>query len=254
MSEQLLHCHYMHASIHQARSECVPQCMPRHAVDSRVSTCPSKARLQIDKRFSGLEIVENEFAHVLNVGRGIAEKLVQSRGRVQIRSSTCWLLHILLQEEVAVAVIVWSRGNRAVEDDDLPRVFAVSGPVRKSFAIRVSGFGEAHPIGLHLIREAAIFGAPLGAGSRIERAEDVFEFVGMVGVAYADFDVVGRGGKREEITLNGNAGVDVIFHPEPIAVDQELVGEECGCVDRFFVIRRVKILLRFAGAQAEFPK
>ena len=62
MSEQLLHCHYVHASIHQARSECVPQRMPRHAVDSRLSTCPSKARLQIDKRFSGLEIVENEFA------------------------------------------------------------------------------------------------------------------------------------------------------------------------------------------------
>jgi hypothetical protein len=62
MSEQLLHCHYVHPSIHQARSERVTQRMSRHAVDSRLSTCPSKARLQIDKRFSGLEIVENEFA------------------------------------------------------------------------------------------------------------------------------------------------------------------------------------------------
>src|SRR5258707_12123614 len=36
--------------------------MPRHAVDSCPSTCPAEAHLQINKRFSGLEIVENEFA------------------------------------------------------------------------------------------------------------------------------------------------------------------------------------------------
>jgi hypothetical protein len=45
-----------------SRSECMPLRMPRQAVDSCLSTRPSKARLQIDKRFSGLEFVEKRIS------------------------------------------------------------------------------------------------------------------------------------------------------------------------------------------------
>ena len=57
-----LDCHYIHAAIHQARSECVPQRMSRHAFDFCLSTCTGETRFQINKRLSGIEIVENEFA------------------------------------------------------------------------------------------------------------------------------------------------------------------------------------------------
>ena len=35
--------------------------MPRHAGNSRLLARPSETRLEINKRFAGLEIVENEF-------------------------------------------------------------------------------------------------------------------------------------------------------------------------------------------------
>ena len=61
MSEQLLDCHYIHAAIHQPGSERVTQRVPRHTLDSRLSACQSETRVEIDKRFSGFKVVENEF-------------------------------------------------------------------------------------------------------------------------------------------------------------------------------------------------
>jgi hypothetical protein len=54
MPEQLLDCHYIHASIYQTRSKRVSQRMPRYVSNLRLF-----ARLSdINKRFAGLEIVE----------------------------------------------------------------------------------------------------------------------------------------------------------------------------------------------------
>ena len=61
MSEQLLDCHYIHASIHEPGSERMPQRMPRHTLDSGLSARQSKTRLQIDKWISGFVVIENEF-------------------------------------------------------------------------------------------------------------------------------------------------------------------------------------------------
>jgi hypothetical protein len=60
MSEQLLGCHNIHASIHRALSECTPQRMPRHIRGPRFLARLMETRLQIDKRFSGIEIGENK--------------------------------------------------------------------------------------------------------------------------------------------------------------------------------------------------
>jgi hypothetical protein len=45
--EQLLGCHYVHASIHKTGSKFVPQRMPRHALDSRFLARQSEARPEI---------------------------------------------------------------------------------------------------------------------------------------------------------------------------------------------------------------
>jgi hypothetical protein len=62
MSEQLLDCHYIHPTIHQARSEGVPEGMPRHAVDSCLSTCAAEAGFEVNKRLSGLKIAWVRFS------------------------------------------------------------------------------------------------------------------------------------------------------------------------------------------------
>ena len=61
MSEQLLHCHYIHSSIQQPRRERVTQCVPRNTLNLSLSISQSEARLEIDKQFSGFVVVENKF-------------------------------------------------------------------------------------------------------------------------------------------------------------------------------------------------
>ena len=60
MSEQLLDCHYIHASIQEPGRESVAQRMPRDTLDSGLSARQSKTRLEINKRLSGLVVIENE--------------------------------------------------------------------------------------------------------------------------------------------------------------------------------------------------
>jgi hypothetical protein len=48
MPEQLLDCHYVHASIHKTGSKRVPQRMPRHALDSCFLACQSETRVEIN--------------------------------------------------------------------------------------------------------------------------------------------------------------------------------------------------------------
>jgi hypothetical protein len=61
MPEQLLDCHYVHASIHKTRSKRVAQRMPRHALDSRFLARQSETRVEIHERLAAFWIVENEF-------------------------------------------------------------------------------------------------------------------------------------------------------------------------------------------------
>jgi hypothetical protein len=61
MSEQLLDCDYIHSAIHEARSERMTQLVPRNAFDSGLSPCESRTRIEINKRFSGFKVIENEF-------------------------------------------------------------------------------------------------------------------------------------------------------------------------------------------------
>ena len=60
MSEQLLHCHYIHSSIQQPRRERVTQRVPRNTLDLGLSTRQSEARLEINERFSSFVVVENK--------------------------------------------------------------------------------------------------------------------------------------------------------------------------------------------------
>ncbi len=61
MSEQLLDCHYIHSSIHQPGSKGVPKRVPSDTFDPGLAACQSKTRIQINKRFSGFQVIENEF-------------------------------------------------------------------------------------------------------------------------------------------------------------------------------------------------
>jgi hypothetical protein len=60
MPKQLLHCHYIHSSIQQPRRERVMERMPRNILNLSLSTSQSEGRLEINERFSGLVVVENE--------------------------------------------------------------------------------------------------------------------------------------------------------------------------------------------------
>jgi hypothetical protein len=59
--EQLLDCHYIHASIHEPGRESVPQRVPRNTLDPRLSTRQTEARFEINKRGPGFGVVENKF-------------------------------------------------------------------------------------------------------------------------------------------------------------------------------------------------
>ena len=61
MSEQLLHCHYIHSSIQQPRRKRVTQRVPRNTLDSGLSARQSETRFEINERLSGFVVVENKF-------------------------------------------------------------------------------------------------------------------------------------------------------------------------------------------------
>src|ERR1700739_824958 len=61
MPEQLLHCDYVHASIHQTRSERVPQRVPGHTLNSRLLARQSETPVEVNEGLAGVGIVENEF-------------------------------------------------------------------------------------------------------------------------------------------------------------------------------------------------
>lgn len=60
VSEQLLNCHYIYASIHETGCERMTELMPRHAFDPGLSACESKICIEINKRLSGFVVVEDE--------------------------------------------------------------------------------------------------------------------------------------------------------------------------------------------------
>jgi len=60
MPEQLLNRHDVHTSLHKARRERVPQCMPAHARNSRLAARQRESSFEINKRLAGIVIVENE--------------------------------------------------------------------------------------------------------------------------------------------------------------------------------------------------
>ena len=55
------HRHYIHASIQQAGRERVTQRVPRDAFDPCLLASESETRTEINKRFPGLVVIENEF-------------------------------------------------------------------------------------------------------------------------------------------------------------------------------------------------
>src|SRR5690348_6392188 len=61
MSEQLLHRNDIDSAVHEAGSERVTERVPRHAGNPRLAASECEASLQINKRFAGLGIVENNF-------------------------------------------------------------------------------------------------------------------------------------------------------------------------------------------------
>ena len=59
--KKFFHRHDVNATIHKARSESVTQRMPRHSLDFRLAASECESGFQINKRFAGLGIVENNF-------------------------------------------------------------------------------------------------------------------------------------------------------------------------------------------------
>ena len=75
-------------------------------------------------------------------------------------------------------------GGGGVEVHDLVVVGGVvGGPVGKRGVggIGVAGAGEVGPVLLHQVGEGAVFGADGHSGAGVERAEDVFDVVGVEG-------------------------------------------------------------------------
>ena len=82
--EQLLDCHYVHSPIHQTGSKSVPQRMPRHAFDPRLLARESEARLEINERFAGFWIVENELVLPSRAQNSKIRRTSQSMGTIQV--------------------------------------------------------------------------------------------------------------------------------------------------------------------------
>jgi hypothetical protein len=84
MSEQLLDCHDIHASINQARCERVAQRMPGDIGNTCLPARKSEACFQVNKRLAGFMVVEDKsfFRPIAQVSRRLRASVLSGTARI----------------------------------------------------------------------------------------------------------------------------------------------------------------------------
>src|ERR1700728_2981820 len=129
------------------------------------------------------------------------------------------------QKLIAVPMLIRSRLRVHIEVHDFPPVCGVvSRPLRHVAAVRITGAGEIGPVCLHQVTEFLILGLPDRVAARVQRAENIIDFVGMECARPRRMIFVRRRRSLEMIAINRRtARCHLRFQPFPCAESNEAV-------------------------------
>src|ERR1035437_10167036 len=100
----------------------------------------------------------------------LASSLLHCNSEMELR-------HSLQEKLIARTEGVRAGGDGAVQVDERV-VLAVLRPQGQARSVGIAGSGEVGPVAHHLLTQCAILGTPDGAGTGVERGEDILDLAG----------------------------------------------------------------------------